>query len=171
MTVQAAARRRRSAAASEFRPDVVHTLLVSEAPPSALDRYFYFLDVTVHDSLFRHVVEAVFGERPDRDKLPWLDALRAEGYFLVHVSPDPFSDRAVLPPLVPAFVQRCRSLRPSRIAVIGAPLYDLVATPLLAAGLPLVEARMPYPGSGQQQRFLEIAAPLLNVQPRPTHVE
>jgi hypothetical protein len=37
----------------------VELLLVAEAPPSALDRYFYFEDVPVQDSLFRYVARAI----------------------------------------------------------------------------------------------------------------
>ena len=85
-TVAEAARRRREHAAARYRPTRIDTLLVSEAPPSALDRYFYFEDVGEHDSLFRHVVQAVLGEKPTRDKAPYLDALRERGWFLVHMS-------------------------------------------------------------------------------------
>lgn len=38
--------------------------------------------------------------------------------------------------------------------MVGA-LYDLVFGPMRAVGLPVVDARLPYPGSGQQRRFLE----------------
>jgi hypothetical protein len=37
----------------------VRLLLVAEAPPAALDRYFYFEDVPRHDSLFRYVARAI----------------------------------------------------------------------------------------------------------------
>ena len=134
---------------------------MSEAPPSALDRYFYFEDVTEHDSLFRHVVQAVLRERPTRDKLPYLDALREHGWFLVHVSEDPFHDREVLPPLLPDLLARCEQLAPRRIIVVGALLYDLVHRPMRDAGLPVVDVRLPYPGSGQQRRFLEAIAPVV----------
>ena len=149
------ARRRREQAAARYRPERIDTLLISEAPPSARDRYFYFEDVTEHDSLFRHVVQAVLGEKPTRDKAPYLDALREAGWFLVHMSDEPFDDRKVLPPLVPDLLATCEQLAPARIIVIGAPLYDLVHAPMRDAGLPVVDVRLPYPGSGQQRRFLD----------------
>ena len=161
MSTQAAARRRREQAAARYRPARVETLLVSEAPPSALDRYFYFEDVTEHDSLFRHVVEAVLGEKPTRDKAPYLDELRERGWFLIHMSQDPFRDRAVLPPLLPDLLARCEELAPRRVVVIGAPLFDLVHRPMRSAGLPVVDVRLPYPGSGQQRRFLEGFRPIV----------
>ena len=137
-----------------------------EAPPSALDRYFYFLDVEVQDSLFRHVVEATFGVKPTRDKLPWLDALKAEGYFLIDLSKDPFEDANTLRPLVPGVVSRCRALEPARIVLVGARVYDVAYAALLAAQLPVVDVRLPFPGSGQQRRFLDLAAPLLRITNR-----
>jgi hypothetical protein len=60
------ARRRRDAAAARYKPDVVALLLVAEAPPNGLDRYFYFVDVPDQDSLFRHVVRAVLAVEPSR---------------------------------------------------------------------------------------------------------
>ena len=161
MNREEAARRRRAQAAARYRPDRVDTLLVAEAPPSALDRYFYFEDVGEHDSLFRHVVQAVLGERPTRDKAPYLDELRDRGWFLVHLSEDPFRDRAALPPLVPDLLARCEQLAPQRILIVGAPRYDLVHRPMRQAGLPVVEVRMPFPGSGQQRRFLDAMEPLV----------
>jgi len=165
-TSHADARRRRERAAARFQPAHVRTLLVAEAPPSALDRYFYFLDVDVQDSLFRHVIEATFGERPSRDKVPWLDALRAAGCFLIDLSPEPFDDPRTLPPLVPDLIRRGRVLRPARIVLIGARVYDAAYAALSAAKLPVVDARLPMPGSGQQRRFLELATPLLRVTTR-----
>ncbi|MDQ1748007.1 MAG: hypothetical protein QOD07_2270 [Frankiaceae bacterium] len=163
---RSAARRRREQAAASFRPDHIDTLLVAEAPPSALDRYFYFLDVDVQDSLFRHVVEATLGEKPTRDKQPWLDALKNAGYFLVDLSPDPFDDARVLRPLVPRLVSRCRDLAPDRVVLIGARLYDLAYGPLHEVRLPVVDVRLPFPGYGQRKRFLDLATPLLRVTNR-----
>lgn len=150
-----AARRRRAAAAARYRPERVDTLVLVEAPPSALDRFFYFEDVTEHDSLFRHVVQVALGEKPTRDKTVFLHELRERGWFVHHVSPDPFADRAVLPPLLPAAVRRCRELAPRRILLVGAPLYDLAFGALREAGLPVKDLRIPFPGSGQQRRFLD----------------
>jgi hypothetical protein len=150
------ARERRLRAAQRYRPEVVDLLLVAEAPPSALDRYFYFEDVLTHDSLFRYVVRGILGETPTRDKAPYLEELKDRGIYLEHVCEDPFaSRREALPGCVPGLVRRCRALRPRRVVVIGAGAYDHAYDALAAAGLPVVDLRMPYPGSGQQRRFLE----------------
>lgn len=150
------ARRRRESAAQRWRPEHIELLLVAEAPPSALDRYFYFEDVRRHDSLFRYVVEAVTGEKPTRDKAPYLDALRERGVFLIDLSPDPFDDRReAIPRCVPDLARRIRVLGPDRVVLIGADVYDAAYDALRRAGAPVVDLRLPYPGSGQQRRFLE----------------
>lgn len=63
--------------------------------------------------------------------------------------------RYVLPPLLPDLLARCQELVPGRIVVVGARLFDLVHEPMREAGLPVVGVRLPYPGSGQQRRFLD----------------
>lgn len=165
-TAAIAALRRRREAAARYRPESVETLLVVEAPPSALDRYFYFEHVPTHDSLFRHVVEGVTGEKPTRDKAPYLDGLRERGFFLVDMCEQPFRDRrAALPPAVPRLVQRCLDIEPERILLIAVGVYDHAFAPLSDAGLPVVDARIPFPGSGQQRRFLEEFREALRVWP------
>jgi len=154
--VRTAARDRRSAAAARWRPERVELLLVVEAPPSALDRYFYFEDVRVHDSLFRHVVEAVLGEKPSRDKAPYLEELRDRGVFLVDLSVDPFAGRKeAIPRCVPDLLRRARALEPGAVVLIGADVYDAAYDGLRDAGLNVVDVRLPFPGSGQQRRFLD----------------
>jgi hypothetical protein len=156
VTDAARAAQRRRRAAERYRPDPIETLLVVEAPPSAADRYFYFEHVPTHDSLFRHVVEGVLGDKPTRDKAPYLDELQERGYFLIDICEHPFRDRrAAVPPAVPSLVERCRVLAPRRIVLISAGAYDHAYDALQAAGLPVVDVRLPFPGSGQQRRFLE----------------
>jgi hypothetical protein len=63
-SLEEAARQRRSEAALRYKPALVKLLLIAEAPPSALDRYFYFEDVRDKDSLFRYVAKAVLSCEP-----------------------------------------------------------------------------------------------------------
>jgi hypothetical protein len=155
--------RRREAAARRWQPKNIRLLLVDEAPPSAPDRYFYFDDVETHDSLFRYVVRGVLGVEPSRDKRPLLAELRDAGVFLVDVSAEPFRGRRdMLPRCLPEFVRRVRRMNPEHVLLIGAPLYDTAYRDLVEAGLPVIEARLPYPGSGQQRRFLDAISEVLD---------
>jgi hypothetical protein len=161
-----AARARRARAAKRFKPEPVDLLLVAEAPPSSLDRYFYFTDVREQDSLFRYIVRAVLGREPTREaKTSLLDELRDRGVFLVDLQEDPRDER-LLSEFVPKLVNRCRRLDPSWIVLIKATVFDAAHADLTDAGLPVSSVRVPFPGSGQQKRFLEAFA--LALKERPT---
>ncbi len=148
------ARARRARAAQQFKPDRVDLLLVAEAPPSALDRYFYFLDVLEQDSLFRYVCRAVLGREPTRGgKADLLAELRDRGVFLIDLQEDP-RDGTPLAEFVPALVERSRALDPRSIVLIKTTVFDAAHDALQQAGLPVSGARVPFPGSGRQKEFL-----------------
>ena len=44
-------------------------------------------------------------------------------------------------------------------------VYDVVHDPLVEAGLPVVPVRVPFPGSGQQRRFVEAFEKALETAP------
>jgi hypothetical protein len=149
------ARHRRSAAAAKYKPDQVQLLLVAEAPPSALDRYFYFEDVRDQDSLFRHVVRALLNIGPSRaEKARQLKHLAERGVFLIDLKPDPKAPDEELELYVDDLVIRAEALNPRHVITIKANVCDLTQRPLRAAGLNVADQRVPFPGSGQQQRFL-----------------
>lgn len=147
-------RRRRAAAAQRYRPEKVRLLLVAQAPPDAVDRYFYFPDVATQDSLFRSVARAILpGAVPTRDnKASLLGQLRDRGVFLVDLKPDPV-DGSDLSPYVPTLLDRIRELAPDRIILIKVDVYDTAYPALSAAGLPVSSVRIPFPSFGQQTAF------------------
>ena len=144
---------RRANAADRWRPDDIKLLLVAQTPPLAPDRYFYFDDVATHDGLFRYVSKGVLGQTPPREgKRAALSAPRDRGVFLLDLKPDPFDARP-LNSFVESLIDRCRQTDPNAIVLIKSDVYDAAYTPLSAAGLPVVDIRIPFPGSGQQRRF------------------
>ena len=141
-------------------------LLVAEAPPAALDRYFYFEDVRTHDSLFRYVARTILKDEPTRqDKAELLSRLRDRGVFLIDLKQDPV-DGGSLVAEVPGLIRRVRRLSPEKIIVIKSSVFDVVRDALLNAGLPLVDERVPFPGSGHQRRFETSFARALRRKPR-----
>ena len=71
---------RRREAAARYKPAAIDLLLVAEAPPSSLDRYFYFTHVREHDNLFRYVCRVLLGREPTREgKNDLLKELRNKG--------------------------------------------------------------------------------------------
>ena len=148
----------RAAAAAKFRPAKIRLLLVAEAPPCTEDRYFYFETVDIHDWLFRYVWEGLTGEKPAREnKGAKLAALQRAGVFMIDLHEESISGPTLkdLVPKVPALVDRCRAIGPEAIVLIKSSVYDASFTALAAAGLPVIDARIPFPASGQQKRFLE----------------
>jgi hypothetical protein len=143
-------------------------LLVAETPPTSLDRYFYFDDVESHDSLFRYVTKLVLGAMGERSgKADALVRLREEGVFLIDTKPDPFDGRT-LHDLAGDLVGRCRPLHPDHIILIKTSVYDAAFSSLRDAGLPVIDRRVPFPGSGQQRRFEEeFARALVDIGQRP----
>jgi len=152
MNEVAAAERRRRAAA-KYRPAQIDLLLVGEAPPTALDRYFYFADVREHDGLFRYVAKMILGAVPPRDqKREALEQLKDRRVFFIDLVEDPF-DVAPLETHVPGLIPRVKRLRPERIILIKVDVFDAAFAALRTAGLPVVDQRIPFPSSGQQRRF------------------
>jgi hypothetical protein len=146
---------RRRWAAEQYQPDKVDLLLVSEAPPDALDRYFYFERVREQDSLFRYVCRVLLDREPSREgKEQLLAELRDRGVFLIDLKETPV-DGTPLATYVPALIERCRELAPRRVVLIKATVYDAAYHHLKAAGLPVSEVRVPFPGSGRQRQFVE----------------
>lgn len=148
----------RVAAAEKYRPTRIKLLLVAEAPPCTPDRYFYFEHVDEHDWLFRYVWEGLMGAKADRSqKAEHLKALRDAGVFMIDLHEETISQPSLneLRPKVPPLLQRCRDLKPERIVLIKSSVYDTAFLALAAAGLPVVDERIPFPASGQQKKFLE----------------
>lgn len=129
---------------------------MAESPPAATDRYSYFEKVGEHDSLFRYVARGILRTEPTRaNKRDLLSKLRDRGVFLIDLrQPDPV-DGSPLRDFVPALVRRCKRLLPKKIILIKASVYDAAYWDLRDASLPVVNERIPFPGSGQQLRFEE----------------
>lgn len=149
----------RHAAVEKYRPKKIRLLLVAEAPPCDTDRYFYFEKVGTHDWLFRYVWEGLTYEKPEREKKPeHLAALKEMGVFLIDLHEANVSQPklAQLAPEVPGLVKRCKALKPERIVLIKSIVHDAAYAALREAGLPVVDARIPFPSSGQQKKFLTL---------------
>jgi len=147
----------RAAAAARYLPAHVRLLLVAEAPPCDAERYFYFERVERHDWLFRYVWEGLTGKKPDREhKATHLAALRDAGIFLIDLHEASISQPTLadLRPCVPGLITRIRDLAPGAIILIKSSVYDVAFAALAAADLPVIDARIPFPASGQQPKFL-----------------
>lgn len=141
---------------SQWKPERVKLLMVAESAPAdggngSARRFFYAADRLGHDNLFRGVVQAMYGaskvDLRRSGKRPWLQRLRADGFFLIDLAPYPVNALSpaerwqVLREAVPGCVARAAALCPEGVVVVKADLYGLLARPLVAAGLPLLQDR------------------------------
>jgi hypothetical protein len=136
----------------------VRLLLVAEAPPCTPERYFYYELVVRHDWIFRYVWEGLTGQKPDRAaKADHLTALRESGLYLIDLHEESISQPSLadLTPKVPGLIDRCRAIAPRHIVLIKSIVHDAAYLPLRQAGLPVIDARIPFPASGQQRKFLQ----------------
>ncbi len=146
------ARDRRYRWARRFRPAEIDLLLVAEAPPGTLERYFYLPDVELHDSLFRECARAILRREPTRkNKAELLGLFRDRGVFLIDACLDALDGPLRID--TGRLVTRIRRLKPRRIIIVKIPVFDSTYTAMVEAGLPVINARIPFPGSGQQVRF------------------
>lgn len=152
---------RRRDSAERFRPSTVDCLFVAEAPPADESRYFYFEDFSTGDSLYLEVSKALFKslnvDRLRAGKATFLERLRDQGLWLIDLSEDPIPGRAskstYLQGWVDSLVDRCREINPRRVILLATSVYDSAYERLDESGVPVVDVRMPFPGSGRQKEF------------------
>jgi hypothetical protein len=92
---------------------------------------------------------------PSREtKREMLERLRNAGVFLMDVSLEPLN-KGPLEPHIPGVIQRLRRANPRRIVLAKANVYDKLFTPLVEAGMPVIDERLRFPAQGWQAEFIE----------------
>ncbi len=150
-------------AAAKYRPEKTRVLFVAEAPPSSLDRYFYFEDVGRQDSLWVELMKEIFGadwrgtKDERKNKREWLLKFQKEGFQLIDALREPVDSKSRVKGKIRArcseLVSEIRGIGPTCIVLIKPTVYDALFDQLAAAGLPVVKRRLPFPGSGHQREF------------------
>ncbi len=132
---------RRERASRAYRPKTIRLLLVVESPPEG-DHYFYFADAAQADPLFEQVTEVLFESASD-DRVAGLKELRRRGVFEVELKPDAPRRGEALAPYVGPLLINLGILAPEKIVLIGPDAYDAAYGSMSAAGLPVVDVRVP----------------------------
>lgn len=154
-----------AAARNKYKPSHIKTLLLAEAPPDNLERYFYFEDVKTHDSLFLEIIGVLYPEQKKRYlasgrktdlKTALLETFKEDGYWLMNLSELPIgllhrSAAELLPTLLERLKKHIDKKTP--IILIKASTYDLCYPLLVSNGYNAINERIPFPGSGQQGIF------------------
>ncbi|GAB4093697.1 hypothetical protein [Flaviaesturariibacter terrae] len=150
-----------------YRPAQLRSILLAEAPPENLERFFYYEDVKRQDSLFLEIMGVLYprqkeaylkAKRPAEGKTELLRRFQGDGFWLWNFYPLPASlttdPDAVLLQRLFAQLRRYASFE-THIILIKASVYDTCYGPLTDAGYRVAPERLPYPGSGQQGVFRE----------------
>lgn len=133
-----------------YRPATIATLFVGESPPAGAA--FFYSGI---GTLYRHMKLALGGGDD------FLDDFAAQGFYLDDLVLVPVNrlagpERRLLHrEWVPSFAQRLRDHRPKAVVVLLVSIARAVEAALAEAGLAdLPRHIVPYPGMGNQQRFL-----------------
>ena len=153
-------------ARQKYKPSSVKILLIAEAPPNDIERFFYYEDVREKDFLFLGVVEVIYpelkkdyilkGRRPESKRFI-LNKLKSDGIYLIDLSDTPMSFLVpkTLDHFVKPLLEKVKDLvnMKTKIILIKANIYDALYTELKELGHNVINKRIPFPSSGQQENF------------------
>jgi len=150
----------------KFKPEVIKCLIIAEAPPDSLDRFFYFENVKQHDYLFLGIAEAIYPElkekfllskRSSMLKTEILNKFKSDGFYLLDLSNLPLSLLTdSLENQLPLLKQKIEKTadKKTNIVLIKANVFDIAYNYLNAEGFKNVaNNRIPFPGQGGQRTF------------------
>ncbi|MGD0818802.1 MAG: hypothetical protein ABR986_10485 [Methanomassiliicoccales archaeon] len=128
----------REAARHKYRPEKIRCLLIVEAPPDALDRFFYFEDVQEMDYLYIETMKVIYGNVDvsglRERKVEFLQGFMENGFYLIDAVNDPIGNDAsshqtkeIVLNSRQDLVERMRTLvtEETRVILIKASVYKL----------------------------------------------
>jgi predicted ATPase len=152
-------------ARQKYKPETVKYLLVAEAPPDSLERFFYYDSVRQHDYLFLGVAEALYpklkeqfllSRRSSEIKNSILQTLQKDGFYLLDLSELPLSFLDTdLQSQLPSLVEKINSVSDdnTQIILIKANVYDIAFYYLKQKFENVIDQRITFPGQGGQRKF------------------
>lgn len=151
----------------KYKPETIKLLLIAEAPPDNIERFFYYEEVHERDYLFLGIVEAISidvktkyieSNRNPEFKRLLLEWLKELGIYLIDLSDKPVNgDRDDLSKNLPSLIKKVKTLINDEtvISLIKVNVYDIAYDSLKAKFSKVVNLRIPFPSNGQQQKFQE----------------
>ncbi|HEU4556132.1 MAG TPA: hypothetical protein VFS25_25015 [Chitinophaga sp.] len=165
----------------KYKPDRVKYLLIAEAPPNSVERFFYYEDVREKDFLFLGVIEVLYPELKDRYmsegrnaqlKTEILKQLKTDGFYLIDLSDEPVQKNIPFIEMtyfLPGLLAKLDQLvdEETKIVIIKANVFEVVF-PLVNAKYKgqVANVKVPFPSSGQQKNFRKIFSDVVNNTPR-----
>lgn len=150
----------------KYKPNNVKYLLIAEAPPDSVERFFYYENVRQHDYLFLGVAQALYpnlkenyinSRRSSEIKKMILLKFKADGFYLLDLSELPLSlMTGDLNSQIPSLLEKINKVadEKTKIILIKATVYDSAYQHLINEGFRnIVNVRIPFPGQGGQKLF------------------
>jgi hypothetical protein len=156
-----------SKARDKYKPHSIRVLIIAEAPPCALDRFFYFEDVKKQDSLFLEIMALLYPDQKEQYlasgratelKQDLLKNFQSDGYWLIDLSEIPTSISGDPSDAeIKILLAKLKKLIDKNVPIIliKSNVYDACFETLKANGYNVINERLPFPGSGQQRVFRE----------------
>lgn len=162
----AAIRKQIDDARAKYKPESIKLLFVAEAPPETTERFFYYERVKDNDWLYIAIVKALSMcddydvKKMRANKKMILQLLQQDGIFLMDLSPVPLKRRMKAKCHKEDFMQRLTNEKAvskddTNIILIKTNVYDCLFLNLKENGYNVQNQRIPFPASGQQQKFAE----------------
>jgi hypothetical protein len=150
----------------KYKPEHIKYLLVAQAPPDNLERFFYYENVHEHDYLFLGVIKAIYptlkdnflmSGRSSAVKKLILKKFQTDGFYLMDLSEFPLSKMTGnLESQVPLLIQRIKAVidKKTKIILIKTDVYDISFGLLCEAGFEnVINCKIPFPAQGGQVKF------------------
>ncbi|MFI5160637.1 MAG: hypothetical protein ACHQHN_05135 [Sphingobacteriales bacterium] len=168
-------KRKISEARLKYRPTKIKTIIVAEAPPDSIERFFYFENVKVADFLFLGIIEVLYPKLKDQ-YMNWnqrrspiikrqiLNRFMSDGYFLLDLSEIP---KGLLKKPINSCLDDLITRIPSKkinVILIKANVYDCCYKKLLNDGYSVINKRIPFPSTGQQIIFKKLFNEAIELQ-------
>ena len=161
-----------------YKPDKIKYLLVAQAPPDNIERFFYYTNVTNHDYLFLGIIGVLYPELKEEFlesgrnadiKNSILLKFKEDGFYLIDLSDLPISyTRLSLRSQLSDLDEKIRKIadEDTKIILIKYDVYDIAFSFLNERFKNVIDGRIPFPSSGYQKgfntKFIE-ALELLNI--------
>jgi len=155
-----------SKARHEYQPPIIKCLLIAEAPPDSIERFFYYTHVKTADYLFLGISGVLYPEkkkkyidwgRPWSIKKEILSQFQLDGFYLIDLLDIPLKlFKGNLSEKVEPKIQEIQGLISLDIPIIitKSNVYDIIHNPLVSSGFTNVSnIRIPFPGQGWQIEF------------------
>lgn len=154
-------------ARSIYKPDNIKYLLIGEAPPESLDRFFYFSNVKTSDWLFLGVMQALYPLQKEEYlskkrnpilKEKMLNKFQEDSFYLVDLLDYPLSFYSGnLTKTITELVEKVKILgnENTQIILIKVNVYDTAYQVLKENEFKVINKRIDFPASGGQLEFQE----------------